>query len=252
MTMRPCVVLTVMVLLSGLRPSAAWPSERPRSFVDLVYPAEALAARVTGAVVVRVQTDASGRVVEAEPLSGPAALRPSVVANIKRWTLAPGAHTDTLVYRFEIDHGFCNDDSQSLFRLVQPNLAVITACSAPGRAAVPVPTDDMLIVSRGDPPMYPTLARNARVTGVVVLELSIDGSGAVTDSHALNEIPLLSQAAVAYSKTWRISTTAPRRGTVIYEFALDAQACTLESRAALWKVTADYLRLSACEPPVNP
>ena len=42
----------------------------PDVFVDLTYPPAALAARVEGAVVVRVTTDASGRVIDAEALSG--------------------------------------------------------------------------------------------------------------------------------------------------------------------------------------
>jgi hypothetical protein len=46
--------------------SLAWPSRPPAVFVDLIYPPEALVARVAGAVVVRVRTDAAGRVVSVE------------------------------------------------------------------------------------------------------------------------------------------------------------------------------------------
>jgi len=113
-------------------PSAAPP--RAGTFVDLSYPAEALAARVTGTVVVRVTTDASSRVIEAEALSGPALLGSTAVANAKQWTLGTGRHaraprTDFVAYLFEIQHGSCNDDSRSLFQVVRGNLAVITACS---------------------------------------------------------------------------------------------------------------------------
>jgi hypothetical protein len=229
--------------------TVAW--ERPPTFVDLSYPAEALAARVAGTVVVRVTTDPSGRVVEAEALSGPAALRPGVVANIRQWTLAAGQRTDTLVYRFEIEHGACNDDSRSLFRLVQPNLAVVTACTGPKRAHAPDAEDEVPIASYGTPPPYPMLARSARFTGVVILDLSIDATGAVTASRALNNQPLLSHVAVEHSKSWRVRTTSARRGIVVYEFALDNPVCEPDDRLLFRRISSDYVRLSACEPPVN-
>jgi len=62
----------------------------------------------------------------------------------------------------------------------------------------------------------------------------------------------LTPEAVAYSRTWRVRTTAARRAIVVYEFALDGQNCTPDTRIALWRVTADYLRLSACAPLMNP
>src|SRR3954453_8080037 len=170
------VLLWVMALWVAFAPpqdatQGSWPRERPTAFVDLAYPLDALAARVAGRVVVSVTTDASGRVVDATSLSGPERLVPAVLANARQWTLSPGARTAAIVYRFEIDHGSCNDDSRSLFRLVRPNLAVITACTTPGRAWPPPVSGELQLVSTGRPVAYPSIARSARVEGVVVLDL---------------------------------------------------------------------------------
>jgi hypothetical protein len=119
-------VVAILAMIGLAEPSPAQPPQQPGGFVDLAYPADALAARATGVVVVRVTADASKRVTHAEALSGPAILRPAAVANARQWTLRSGPGADVIVYRFEIDHGACNDDSRSLFRRVYPNLALIT------------------------------------------------------------------------------------------------------------------------------
>ena len=53
------------------------------------------------------------------------------------------------------------------------------------------------------PAVAPQEARDARVTGVVVLELTIDADGAVGHVRILRSIPLLDAAAVAAAKQWR-------------------------------------------------
>jgi len=244
------LVSTIVVAVAGLSPAAV-AAQRPPVFVDLVYPAEALAARVTGMIVVRATTDTAGRVVEAEALSGPAALRPAVVANLRQWKLAPGQRTDIMVYRFEIDYGACNDDSRSLFRLMQPNFAVVTACTGPGRAYAADLADDVRVVSFGTVPSYPQFARSARITGLVALELTIDATGAVTAARALNRLPVLTEVAIEHAKSWRIRTRAARRGIIVYEFALDNPVCEPEERTVFRRIGSDYVRLSGCEPLVN-
>jgi TonB family protein len=93
---------------------------------------------------------------------------------------------------------------------------------------------------------YPVLAFNAGIRGLVVLEVSTDAAGTVTEARALNDSPLFSHAAVAHAKTWRVRTTTPRRGLIVYEFSTDLRICTKEIPTALTYVTGDYLRLSAC------
>jgi outer membrane biosynthesis protein TonB len=217
-------------------------------FVDLSYPVDALNMRITGTVAVRVKTDDSERVIEAEALSGPAVLRTAAVANARLWKFGPGRREDVIVYRFDIDLGACNDDSRSLFRLVERHLATITACSGPGREYARRTQGDVLWESPVAVPTFPRIAKSARLTGVVVLDLSIAADGRVTEARVVGGVPLLSDAASTHAKTWRVQTESARRAVVVYEFAFDDVLCKPED----WEVTTfnrvstDHFRLAIC------
>jgi protein TonB len=57
------------------------------------------------------------------------------------------------------------------------------------------------------PPVYPELARQGRVEGVVVLETIIDAEGNVTQVRVLRSIPLLDRAAVEAVRQWKYEPT---------------------------------------------
>jgi len=56
-------------------------------------------------------------------------------------------------------------------------------------------------------PVYPELARTARVSGIVILEATIDEEGNVRDARVLRSIPLLDRAAVDAVRQWRFTPT---------------------------------------------
>jgi protein TonB len=56
-------------------------------------------------------------------------------------------------------------------------------------------------------PIYPDIARAARVEGLVILEATIDERGFVTDARVLRSVPLLDAAALAALKQWRYTPT---------------------------------------------
>lgn len=56
-------------------------------------------------------------------------------------------------------------------------------------------------------PVYPELATQARVQGVVILECTISPQGRVTDVKILRSIPLLDQAAVDAVRQWAYTPT---------------------------------------------
>ncbi len=56
-------------------------------------------------------------------------------------------------------------------------------------------------------PIYPDIAKQARVQGIVILECTISPQGHVTDVKPLRSIPLLEQAAVDAVKQWQYTPT---------------------------------------------
>jgi protein TonB len=56
-------------------------------------------------------------------------------------------------------------------------------------------------------PVYPPVARDARVQGVVIVEAIIDATGDVVDTRVLRSIPLLDEAAVEAVQQWRFTPT---------------------------------------------
>ena len=58
-------------------------------------------------------------------------------------------------------------------------------------------------------PNYPDAARQARVSGVVILQLTVSANGIVTDARVLRSIPLLDAAAIEAAKLWQYE---PRPG----------------------------------------
>jgi protein TonB len=57
------------------------------------------------------------------------------------------------------------------------------------------------------PPVYPRLARNARVTGTVVLEAIVTEEGKVAEIKVISGHPLLVQAAIDCVKEWEYEPT---------------------------------------------
>jgi len=55
--------------------------------------------------------------------------------------------------------------------------------------------------------VYPSVAQAARVSGVVILEAVISGSGNVTDVKILRSVPLLDEAAIEAVRQWTYTPT---------------------------------------------
>jgi protein TonB len=54
-------------------------------------------------------------------------------------------------------------------------------------------------------PVYPTVARAARVKGIVIIEATIDENGTVESARVLKGEPLLNQAALDAVRQWRFT-----------------------------------------------
>jgi TonB family protein len=58
---------------------------------------------------------------------------------------------------------------------------------------------------RNVPPVYPPIAQQSGVQGVVILEITLDATGMVRDAKILRSIPLLDQAAIDAVKQWQFT-----------------------------------------------
>ena len=77
--------------------------------------------------------------------------------------------------------------------------APISAQLAPYRVGGPIRPPAKI---KNVAPVYPEPARNARVQGVVILEITLDGTGHVSEAKILRSIPLLDQAALDAVRQW--------------------------------------------------
>lgn len=79
-----------------------------------------------------------------------------------------------------------------------------TGTSAPAESPVLVTAEDMrdrLVYKVA--PVYPPLARQARIQGTVILRIIINKVGEVRDTQLVNGHPMLAPAAVEAVKKWR-------------------------------------------------
>ena len=97
-------------------------------------------------------------------------------------------------------------ESQASLRVLAQETGDITAttAAAPIRVGSGVPAPVQL---RKVNPVYPPIALSARVQGVVILELTVDAQGFVTDARVLRSIPLLDQAAIDAVRQWQYVPT---------------------------------------------
>lgn len=73
---------------------------------------------------------------------------------------------------------------------------------SPSRLRVSAGVAEGMLIQKTDP-VYPPLARAARISGTVVLQAVISKSGSIDDVHVLSGHPLLVQAALDAAKKWR-------------------------------------------------
>ena len=56
-------------------------------------------------------------------------------------------------------------------------------------------------------PVYPAIAQNAKISGIVIIEATIGRDGTVIETKVLRSVPLLDQAALDAVKQWRFTPT---------------------------------------------
>jgi TonB family protein len=178
-----------------------------------VYPPEAAAAGVSGPVILTLTIDSTGQVADAKVVKGDVTLAPAALEAVRQWRYQPPA-TAPVVATVAVNVV----DSQQVDATPQP-------VRVGGNVKAPVKIKDVK-------PVYPEVAQNARVQGVVIAEARIDPSGIVSDARILRSIPLLDAAALDALMQWKFvppllnGVPVPVIMTVTVNFSLDSTPTT--------------------------
>jgi TonB family protein len=160
--------------------------------VDPVYPKDALEAGVEGTVILEATTDIYGRMQRISVLRSIPMLDRAAVEAVRQWVYEPmivnGKPRGTI---FTISVPFGLKDRTARAEVLTDVEPVRIAAGD----VTPVP------VKKVDP-VYPEIARRSRVEGEVILEVTTDVAGRVTDVKAVRSIPLLNLAAVDALQQW--------------------------------------------------
>jgi TonB family protein len=198
------------------------------NYSELKYPS--LARIAQGVVVVRAKLDKSGRVIDAEALSGNDALVADTLTNVKSWRFEPNASGIAMVvYNFRIIQGRCKSAS-SLFTFERPNLATITACwpessaSAVGNVistnnAHAMVSDNEMVLLDYEEMKYPILGMRIMAAGLVVVQARLNEDGNVVEAFPVFGHGLLTSNCLTNVKKWRFKPNAKKMAVVAYRFA---------------------------------
>ena len=98
---------------------------------------------------------------------------------------------------------------------------------------------------------YPSLARVARVQGLVVVRATLDDSGNVIDATALSGAKPLISDCLANIKSWKFKPNKHKSVIVVYEFRLDEGGCKDEKRSFFTVRGSNLATITACTPLVG-
>ena len=157
------------------------------------YPEIARQARVEGTVILEAKTDEQGNVIDAKVLRSIPLLDQAAIDAVKQWKYEPCGSTGkprkilfTVTVRFTLNEGTKED-------------ALDKFAAGAVRAIKDVMPPKLVKEVRA---VYPEIARQSRVEGVVILGVKTDETGKVVDFMILRSIPLLDQAAIDAVRQW--------------------------------------------------
>ncbi len=189
------------------------PPQKVRN-VDPVYPEAAKQARVSGVVILEAVIGVDGRVTDVELLRSVSQLDEAAITAVRQWEYTPTVIDDvpvpvvmTVTVNFRLATDDDDTDAETTPRSGDPNPAVPTDASQslePVRVGGDVPPPQKV---RNVDPVYPEAAKQARVSGVVILEAFIGVDGDVTDVEVLRSVPQLDEAAIAAVRQWEYTPT---------------------------------------------
>jgi TonB family protein len=164
--------------------------------VDPVYPEIARQSHVEGVVILAVRTDTSGKVKDVMVLRSIPLLDQAAIDAVRQWVYKPliveGKPVEavfTVTVRFSLDGKKSAKSAQAIEQFAKGAVKITGDMNPPQ------------LTTKVDP-VYPEIARQSRVEGVVILEVRTDTTGKVKDVMVLRSIPLLDQAAIDAVRQW--------------------------------------------------
>jgi TonB family protein len=235
------------------------PVPRRAFFVAPQYPPEAASMGVRATVTLRVTIDELGRIGELRSANTPllgswlpnphgdlqampavfAALARSAIDTVRQWQYDPPADGPLA---FDVSIAFSPDEDPQVVShggMIRAPQAVSGGFSPLQEPLPPGPPPAWVLGTmhvggsiappskvRHVNPVYPPAAKEARATGVVILEARIEADGRIVNARVLRSIPLLDQAALDAVKQWEFRPTVlngnpiPVLMTVTIQFSL--------------------------------
>ena len=168
-------------------------SQAPKKIKDVkpIYPVKALQNNVQAVVVGKMAIDTTGRVMDAEVISGHPLFNDAALVAVKQWVYEPYilngkaqavAITFTVSFLLDEKSGVTQKEPDAIDRVEGPNR--------------PRKVKDVK-------PVYPSEALEKKIQGIVVLECVADETGKVIDLRMIKSPdPILTDAAMQAVKQW--------------------------------------------------
>ena len=194
------------------RPTLDTPAPRRIAAVEPVWNEEGIAYRFRVHLVI----DAAGRVAESRLVSvsgielapdGPAprvsAARAAAMAAVRQWQFEAPAQAPMLIAT-DVTVGKTAAGAELYTAATPASVARRSSARPPIRVAGNIAPPTKLVDVKA---IYPQAAMDAQVTGVVILDVTVDVDGAVSNVDVVRSSPLRDQAAVDAVRQWKFTPT---------------------------------------------
>jgi TonB family protein len=183
--------------------------------VDPVYPPIARQARVEGVVILEATIDIYGRVQAIKILRSIPLLDQAAIDAVRQWVYEPmmikgkpRSATFTITVSFNLNEeksgAAGGAASETRVGVTEGVSGGVSGTSGGGKPYLKIEADGVAprLLKQVDP-IYPEIAKKAKVEGIVILEATVDIYGRVQNIKVLRSIPLLDQAAIDAVRQWQ-------------------------------------------------
>jgi TonB family protein len=117
-------------------------------------------------------------------------------------------------------------------------LSFMVACLL---SAAALGQEHKISVQKFEPPVYPQIARQARITGEVKLALNVAADGSVTDVKVLSGHPMLIQSAITSVKKWKFHCVDCAYGEAFrHEFTVGFKLANFDCNSGFWNTDYEF------------